>query len=78
LRVDLATTERLAALLRPAGDERVIVAESGIVSGDDARRMRRAGASAVLVGEALVRDAGASTLGERVDALRGEEGRGSR
>ena len=78
LRVDLATTERLAALLRPAGDERVIVAESGIASRDDALRMRSAGASAVLVGEALVRDADAATLGERVGALRGDEGGGSR
>ena len=32
------------------------VAESGILSLDDARRMREAGADAVLVGELLVRD----------------------
>jgi len=49
--VDLATTERLARLL-PAGV--ILVAESGIVSGADVRRMGAAGARAVLVGEALV------------------------
>lgn len=49
--VDLETTERLARLL-PAGV--ILVAESGIVSGADVRRMGAAGARAVLVGEALV------------------------
>lgn len=49
--VDLATTERLARLL-PA--DVTLVAESGIFSGTDVRRMGAAGAHAVLVGEALV------------------------
>ena len=49
---DLATTERLAPLL-PRGV--VLVAESGIRAAADAGRMHRAGARALLVGEALVR-----------------------
>jgi len=50
--VDLATAEEVAPLL--AGVQ-VKVGESGIFDGDDARRMRRAGYDAVLVGESLVR-----------------------
>jgi indole-3-glycerol phosphate synthase len=50
--VDLATTERLAARI-PAG--KLIVAESGIHTAADARRVRAAGASAILVGESLMR-----------------------
>ena len=50
--VDLATSERVGALL--SGVE-VAVAESGIFTGADAERMRRAGYHAVLVGESLVR-----------------------
>jgi len=68
LRVDLATTERLAPLL--GGASRLIVAESGIATRDDARRMRSAGAHAVLVGEALVRESAAALAG-RLAALRG-------
>jgi indole-3-glycerol phosphate synthase len=47
----LATTERLAPLA-PAGA--LVVAESGIHTADDVRRMTAAGARAVLVGEALM------------------------
>ncbi len=54
--VDLGLTERLRPLI-PAG--RVVVAESGIHTQADARRMRAAGADAVLVGEALMRAADA-------------------
>jgi indole-3-glycerol phosphate synthase len=50
--VDLASSERLLPLL-PA-DVRG-VAESGVRTVDDARRLRRAGAANLLVGEALVR-----------------------
>ncbi len=50
--VDLATTERLAPLIP---SDRVIVAESGIHSGDDSRRLAVAGAHALLVGESLMR-----------------------
>ncbi len=50
--VDLATTERLAPRLAGA----TLVAESGVKSIEDARRLRDAGADAVLVGEAAMRD----------------------
>jgi indole-3-glycerol phosphate synthase len=50
--VDLGLTERLRPLI-PAGVS--LVAESGIHSADDARRMRDAGADAILVGEMLMR-----------------------
>lgn len=49
--VALATTERLARLVPP---DVALVAESGIFSADDVRRMGAVGAHAVLVGEALV------------------------
>jgi indole-3-glycerol phosphate synthase len=50
--VDLATTERLAPMIP---DDRTIVAESGIFTFDDVRRLQDAGAHAVLVGESLMR-----------------------
>jgi indole-3-glycerol phosphate synthase len=49
--VDLATTERLASKLAGA----TLVAESGIKTTEDARRLRDAGADAILVGEAAMR-----------------------
>jgi indole-3-glycerol phosphate synthase len=52
--VDLGTFERLAPRLAGA----TLVAESGIKSPADARRLRDAGADAVLVGEAAMRDPG--------------------
>jgi len=50
--VDLGLTERLRKLVPK---EVVVVAESGIHNADDARRMREAGADAILVGELLMR-----------------------
>jgi indole-3-glycerol phosphate synthase len=50
--VDLALTERLRKVI-PASV--VVVAESGIRTPDDARRVYEAGANAILVGEALMR-----------------------
>ncbi len=50
--VDLNITARIAKLVPP---EIALVAESGISSGDDVRRMGDLGAYAVLVGEALVK-----------------------
>jgi indole-3-glycerol phosphate synthase len=50
--VDLGLTERLRKTVPP---NVVLVAESGIHSADDARRMHDAGADAVLVGELLMR-----------------------
>lgn len=50
--VDLRTFERLAPKLAGA----TLVAESGVKTPEDARRLRAAGADAVLVGEAAMRD----------------------
>jgi indole-3-glycerol phosphate synthase len=50
--IDLGTFERLAPKLAGA----TLVAESGVKSPEDARRLRGAGADAVLVGEAAMRD----------------------
>ena len=50
--VDLATTEKLAGRLTGA----TLVAESGVKTPEDAWRLRDAGADAVLVGEAAMRD----------------------
>lgn len=56
-KVDLATTERLAAKLRatPGGAQRLLVAESGIHSRADVERLARCGARAILVGESLIK-----------------------
>jgi indole-3-glycerol phosphate synthase len=50
--IDLATTGRLAAL---APDGALLVTESGVFSPDDAARLERDGARAMLVGESLMR-----------------------
>ncbi|MHB1133620.1 MAG: indole-3-glycerol phosphate synthase TrpC [Chloroflexota bacterium] len=55
--VDLATTERLAALV-PA--DRTLVSESGIHGRVDVERLAESGVDAVLVGESLVRATDAS------------------
>ena len=52
--VDLATTGRLAGM---AAGKATLVAESGIHSAADARAMGRLGASAILVGESLMKAA---------------------
>ena len=52
--VDLAVTERLAA---QAPTDALLVTESGIFTHDDAVRMEAAGATAMLVGESLMRQA---------------------
>ena len=57
--VDLATSERLLPLLPPGVKG---VAESGIRTPADARRLRAAGAPNLLVGEALVRAADPGAL----------------
>ncbi|MBS1252066.1 MAG: Indole-3-glycerol phosphate synthase [Anaerolineales bacterium] len=49
--VDLGTTERLC---RRLSSGTIVVAESGISTADDVRRLGDAGANAILVGEALV------------------------
>ena len=50
--VDVATTERVARYALP---EMLLVSESGIFTADDITRVRAAGATAVLVGESLMR-----------------------
>lgn len=57
--VDLAVSERLLPILPPGVRG---VAESGVRTADDARRLRRAGATNLLVGEALVRAADPGAL----------------
>lgn len=49
---DLATTERLAAMLPPSSP---FVSESGIASRADVHRVQQAGARAILIGESLLR-----------------------
>ncbi|MFQ5589970.1 MAG: indole-3-glycerol phosphate synthase TrpC [Phycisphaerae bacterium] len=64
-KVDLTTTVRLARLI-PRGAP--FVAESGINRREDVLAMQRAGASAVLVGESLLRS---SSIPDQIDALLG-------
>ncbi len=52
LNTDLSTTLRLAELVPP---DRFLVAESGIRTHDDVRRLAAVGARAILVGESLLR-----------------------
>ncbi len=52
--VDLANTERLAKLAPP---DALLVTESGIFTPADAARLERSGATAMLVGESLMRQA---------------------
>jgi indole-3-glycerol phosphate synthase len=60
-KVDLATTERLAARLRSQirqdAPRPLLVAESGIHTRMDVARLQRCGAGAILVGESLMRKA---------------------
>jgi indole-3-glycerol phosphate synthase len=63
---DLRVTERLAPRL--AGTGVVVVGESGIFTHDDVRRLEAAGADAVLVGEALMRE---PDVGRALAQLRG-------
>jgi indole-3-glycerol phosphate synthase len=57
-KVDLGTTERLAALFKQISDDAgaLLVAESGIHSRCDVERLQRCGARAILVGESLMRE----------------------
>mgnify|MGYP002778278248 CR=1 FL=1 len=50
--VDLGTTERIRKLLP---DDCFVVSESGVFTQSDARRLREAGADALLVGESLMK-----------------------
>jgi indole-3-glycerol phosphate synthase len=71
-KVDLGTTERLAARLRshPAGaSQPLLVAESGIHTRADVRRLAASGVQAILVGESLMRQC---DLAGKVRELLGE------
>lgn len=57
---DIATTTELAPKLRGSG--LVLVSESAIATGDDARLAAQAGVDAILVGEALMRSAKPAAL----------------
>lgn len=57
--VDLAVCERLAALVP---EDRIVVAESGIRSVEDVRRVAEAGVDAILVGESLMMSSERSEL----------------
>jgi indole-3-glycerol phosphate synthase len=63
--VDLATTEKLAAMVKG----RILVAESGINTRADVERLERCGAQAILVGESLMR---AADLDAKVAELLGK------
>lgn len=52
--VDLKRTEEIASVF-PFHEERVLISESGIWKTEDAERVAKAGARAVLVGESLMR-----------------------
>ncbi len=66
LKVDLATTERLANLVPKAT---LLVAESGIDGPEAVARMASAGARAMLVGESLMRQADVTTATRRLLGL---------
>ncbi len=60
-KVDLATTERLAAKMadgkwKMEKGARLLIAESGIHTRADVERLKKCGAKAILVGESLLRD----------------------
>lgn len=63
--VDLKRTEEIAALF-PFHEKRVFISESGISGAPDAVRVADAGASAILVGESLMRS---GTVGETLKSL---------
>ncbi len=71
-KVDLATTERLAAKIFSGGanKKKLLVAESGIHTRADVERLEKCGARAVLVGESLMKNPGG--IGKKInDLLRG-------
>ena len=73
--VDLEVTEKLAAKLAtlPNRETLLLVAESGIRTREDATRLARCGAQALLVGETLMR-AGANSVAENIANLIGMRG----
>jgi indole-3-glycerol phosphate synthase len=68
--VDLGTTEKLAGELfaHRTRDDVLLVAESGIHTGEDVQRLKQAGAGAILVGESLMRS---GDIAGKIDELLG-------
>jgi len=60
LEVDIATTEELIPIIKKyderTGEEHLVISESGVHTPEDARRMMRAGADAILIGTSIVKD----------------------
>ncbi|WP_313892425.1 indole-3-glycerol phosphate synthase TrpC [Psychrobacillus sp.] len=69
--VDLKRTEEIAAVF-PFHEERVLISESGIWKIEDANRVTEAGASAVLVGESLMRSQNIEQVVHSFQVKRGE------
>ena len=67
--IDLATSERLAPLVP---SDRLVVAESGVRTVEDAARLRAGGAQAVLVGESLMRSLDPGALLRRLRTAGGD------
>jgi len=55
MEIDLATTEELAPIIRKHSPDRIVISESGILTPEDAVRVIRAGADAVLVGTSIMK-----------------------
>jgi indole-3-glycerol phosphate synthase len=74
LEVDLGTFERVAGTL-PAErrDGLTLVAESGIGTAEDARRMRAAGADGLLIGSAIMDHAGGGDVRTNTERFTGVE-----
>ncbi len=55
MRIDLATTEELIPIIRERSPDTIIISESGILTPQDAVRVLRAGADAILVGTSIMK-----------------------
>lgn len=53
--IDLATTEELIPIIRERSPDTIIISESGILTPQDAVRVLRAGADAILVGTSIMK-----------------------
>ncbi|MDR6222617.1 indole-3-glycerol-phosphate synthase [Methanococcoides alaskense] len=74
LEVDIATTEELIPIIKKyderTGKKHLVISESGVHTPEDARRMMRAGADAILIGTSIVKDGDVyRKTKELVDAL---------
>ncbi|NPE28993.1 indole-3-glycerol-phosphate synthase [Methanococcoides sp. SA1] len=74
LEVDIGTTEQLIPIIKKydkrTGKEHLVISESGVHTPEDARRMMKAGADAILIGTSIVKDGNIyRKTKELVDAL---------